>query len=289
MTPLAGTTPFDGSAADTSRLPTLRTHRVEGPSLATPKEPALAVTPPPPPDDVEVVVAAPSPPFRPTPAPQRADGPPPPPHDSTPPGAWIPPSSPSGDVELVEADEALPPPPFTPSQGVPAAAVSVDVDVEPEPDQPTLDFWAHTFDALQMTPGPDGRPAQRLFATETRAERKRLVQYLDSLTPFLAVPEACAFACLIRLMLAAQTKEKGLFGQANPVRQEAVQAALAQLGTSPTAAGRAAVWFELDGPQTRDTLNRGLEVLMKYLAFCSRSQLDPLSPDASQRFTAGGP
>ncbi|MEW5738878.1 MAG: hypothetical protein AB1938_08115 [Myxococcota bacterium] len=296
MTPPAGAPP----AEDTSRLPTQRLAPVDPTSVTTPKEPALAVAPPPPPTDFTPPGAWKPPPMEEEadlvldaeldagpPAPQRA--PPPPPRDLTPPGAWFPPSTPSGEVELVDAEEAPPPPPaFTPSQGLPAAAVDIDVDIEPEPDLPTLDFWAHTFEALQMAPGPDGRTAQRLFATETRGDRKRLVQYLDSLEPFMAVPEARAFACLIRLMLAAQTKEKGLFGQANPVRQEAVQAALSLLGASPIAAGHAAVWFELDGPETRAILNQGLDVLAKFLAFCSRGQVDPLSPAAVRRFAAGG-
>lgn len=281
ITPPAGPTPFEESAPFSSS-PTQRVSM--DPSLSTPKDPALAVSPPPPTD------FAPPGAWKPPPAEEEADlvveaevdsgAPPPPPRDLTPPGAWFPPSSPSGEVELVDAAEAPPPPP---------AALDLDVtEVEPEPDQPTLDFWAHTFDALQMSPGADGRATQRLFATETRGERKRLVEYLDSLEPFREVPEARAFACLVRLMLAAQTKEKGLFGQANPVRQEAVQAALALLSANPAAAGHAAVWFELDGPQTRVTLNKGLELLVKYLAFCSRASVDPLSAAAAKRFATGG-
>lgn len=228
-------------------------------------------------------------------------GPPPPSANLTPPGSWFPPSTPSGEVELVdalEADAVAPPPPppaLTPAHGVRAAD---DVDIveavdasppepEPEPDDATLAFWAHTFETLQMAPGADGRAAQRLFATETRADRKRLVEYLDSLRPHLAVPEARAFACLVRLMLAAQTKEKGLFGQANPVRMEAVEAALALLAPTPAAAGHAAVWFELDGPETRETLAKGLDVVTRFLAYCHREQVDPLDARARHRFAHG--
>jgi len=297
LTPPAGTPPFSSSPS-TSSAPTQQLPAVDV-SLPTPREATPALAPPPPPTDftphggwkppaeeAEVVLDA-----------ELEAGPPappPPPVDLTPPGSWQPPRSESGEVELVddvEVDVAPPPlPAVTPSHGLPAADIDVDVaepEVEPEPDLATLDFWAHTFETLQMNPGADGRAAQRLFATETRADRKRLVEYLDTLERHLAVPEARAFACLVRLLLAAQTKEKNLFGSANPVRQEAVHAALSLLSASPIAAGHAAVWFELDGPETRATLAKGLEVVAKYLAFCHRGQVDPLDPAAVKRFAFG--
>lgn len=298
MTPPAGTPPFEG---EPSTLPTRRaTQAVDRASLTTPKEPSLAVPPPPPADftpphgvpaadelEGEVLLDA------------ELDAPPPPPVDLTPPGGWLPPRTPTGDVELVEAIDAepeLPPPPppaMTPSHGVPAFVDDIDVsevegEPEFEPDAATLDFWAHTFEVLQLAGGADGRSSQRLFATETRADRKRLVEYLDSTASHLAVPEARAFACLLRLLLAAQTKEKGLFGQANPVRQEAVTAALGLLSANPEAAGRAAVWFELDGAETREHLAKGLDLVTKFLAWCSRAQVDPLDPQAPKRFAVGG-
>lgn len=311
LTPPSGSPPFESRDSGRSALPTERhIEAVDRSSLTTPKEPTLAVAPPPPPadftppggwhrpaDDGEVLLDAEL--DGPPPAPAA---PPPPPRDLTPPGAWPPAKARSGEVELLEAVEALdaeleqqpppPPPAMTPSHGVPMAE---DIDVseaepepEAEPDAATKDFWAHTFEVLQLAGGADGRTSQRLFATETRADRKRLVEYLDSLTPHLAVPEARAFGCLVRLLLAAQTKEKGLFGQANPVRQEAVTAALSMLAATPEAAGRAAVWFELDGPETRETLSKGLEVVARYLAWCSRGQVDPLDPGAPKRFATGG-
>lgn len=189
--------------------------------------------------------------------------------------------------------ERLPPPPppaLTPAQGVPAIddADLLDDD-EPlyEPDEATLDFWGHTFEVLQLAGGAEGRNEQRLFTTESRADRRRLTGYLDTLGPHLDVPEARAFACLVRLLLTVQTKEKGLFGQPNPLRHEAMRLALGLLSTDPAAAGRAAVWLELDGPQTREQLSKGLEVLMRYLAWCARAQQDPLDPDGPRRFANG--
>lgn len=305
MTPPAATPPFESQDSGSSSLETVRAMPAfDRSSLVTPQEPSSAVPPPPPADftpphglppadELEGEVLLDAELDAPPPAP------PPPPVDLTPPGAWLPPRTPTGDVELVEAIEAEPelppplppPPPMTPSHGVPAFVDDIDVsevEAEPEPDPATQAFWAHTFDKLQIAGGADGRSSQRLFATETRADRKRLVEFLDTLPRHLAVPEAKAFACLVRLLLAAQTKEKGLFGQANPVRQEAVTAALSLLSTDPDAAGRAAVWFELDGPETRAQLSRGLDVVMKYLAWCNRGQLDPLDPAAPRRFATGG-
>jgi hypothetical protein len=285
MTPPAGTPPFESQDGGRSTLPTQRAlEAVDRAALVTPQEPARAVPPPAhftPPHD------GPPP-----------GAPPPPPVDVTPPGAWLPPRTPTGDVELVElidAEPQLPPPPpaMTPSHGVPAVVDDIDVsevkaEPEYEPDAATLDFWAHTLEVLQLAGAADGRSSQRLFATETRADRKRLVEYLDGIAGHLAVPEARAFACLVRLLLAAQTKEKGLFGQANPVRQEAVTAALSLLSASPDAAGRAAVWFELDGLETREQLAKGLDIVTRYLAWCSRARVDPLDPQAPRRFATGG-
>jgi hypothetical protein len=100
----------------------------------------------------------------------------------------------------------------------------------------------------------------------------------------LAVPEARAFAALVRLVLAGETKEKSLFGQANPRRKEALEAAFSMLAATPEAAGKAAVWFELDGTETRASLDRGLELLYPFLAFCCRNALDPLVPTTVAKY-----
>ena len=62
-----------------------------------------------------------------------------------------------------------------------------------------------------------------MLATESRTDRKRLTTWLDGMGNHLAVPEARAFAALVRLVLAGETKEKSLFGQANPRRKEALE------------------------------------------------------------------
>ncbi len=207
--------------------------------------------------------------------------PPPPPLNLTPPGSWFPPKDPVADVDIIEADfEAPPPPPaITPAHGISAAiAYAEDIDVEFDPDEATLAFWDYTFAALQQAPIEGQKP--RMLATESRTDRKRLTTWLEGMGNHLAVPEARAFAALVRLVLAGETKEKSLFGQANPRRKEALEAAFSLLSPTPEAAGKAAVWFELDGNETRDSLGRGLELLYPFLAFCSRHALDPLAPTA---------
>ncbi len=208
--------------------------------------------------------------------------PPPPPADK--------PST--GEVEIVEAleDDSPPPPPpnLTPARGL-AAAIdqSSEVDLD-EPDDATLAFWAHTFENLQLLPDDgqaDEERSSRLLAIESRADRKRLNDFVDTLGKFMEVREARAMACLIRLMLAGQTKEKSLFGQANPRRAEALQAALAFLNTTPTAVGHVAVWFELDGVKTMESLNHGLELAWDYVSFCHRAQKDPLNPATVAAYT----
>jgi hypothetical protein len=192
-------------------------------------------------------------------------------------------------VDIVETSVAPPPPPppsLTPARGLAAALAQTEDDDEgPPPDPATLDFWAHTFESLELLPaGEEGRGA-RLLAIETRAERKRLNTYLDTLGPFMDVHEARAMSCLIRLMLAGQTKEKSLFGQPNPRRAEALAGALNYLETTPAAAGHAAVWFELDGKVTQAALGRGLELAWQYLSYCAHVHKDPLNPDTVAAFT----
>lgn len=251
------------------------TKRVKAP-VAPPEE---AVAPPPPP------------------LPSAPRGPPPPPSNLTPPGSWIPdadvlieeaepeaPRTSSGEVEIVEAIDATPPPPpaITPAHGLEAVLEVEAFELDPDPDPAALRFWDYTFASLQVVPADGVRT--RMLATETRNDRKRLTTWLDGLGPHLPVPDARSFASLVRLMLAGETKEKSLFGQANPRRKEALHAALSLLGPDPEAAGRAAVWFELDGQQTKDALQRGLELLVPFLAFCAREALDPLSPATVERY-----
>jgi hypothetical protein len=225
---------------------------------------------------------------------EEESAPPPPPLNLTPPGSWFPPkdlNGDGGDVDIVEADfEAPPPPPaITPAHGLAAAIAQApgipyaeDIDVEFEPDEATLAFWDYTFAALQQAPVDGQKP--RMLATESRTDRKRLTTWLDGMGNHLAVPEARAFASLVRLVLAGETKEKSLFGQANPRRKEALDAAFSLLSPTPEAAGKAAVWFELDGSETREALFRGLELLFPFLAFCARHELDPLAPAARAKY-----
>lgn len=231
----------------------------------------------------------------------KPSAPPPPPLNLTPPGSWVPdpdflieeaieapppPPRITGEIELVDIEEDAPPPPppMTPAHGIDAlGAMEVDdFEFDPDPDPATIKFWDYTFAALQTAPTDGVRT--RMLATETRADRKRLTTWLDGLGPHLAIPEARTFASLVRLVLAGETKEKSLFGQANPRRKEALQSAFALLTADPEAAGRAAVWFELDGQQTKDSLSRGLELMVPFLAFCAREALDPLSPAAVEKY-----
>lgn len=196
-----------------------------------------------------------------------------------------PPPTTSGEVELIEVEEAAPehppPPPLTTPGETMAVGVD-DIEVVDEPDEATLAFWDYTFAALQR-PAEEGKKP-RMLATESRADRKRLTTYLDGLGPHLGAPHAKAFAALVRLMLAGETKEKSLFGQANPRRREALEAAFALLGSDAYAAGQVAEWFVLDGAETEVALKRGLELLFPYVTFCATHRLDPAAPAAMKRY-----
>lgn len=214
--------------------------------------------------------------------------PPRPPGDMTPPGAWIPPPRAGEDIEEVEileieqtpASEAPPPPPKRRS-------TNLDVVLHDDyvPDAATLKFWSHTFASLDLLPDPKvQRSAKRLLSADSRAERKRLNEYLESLPQHAQVPEANAFGCMVRLLMAGQLKEKSLFGQKNTRRLEAFAQAFALLTGSAQAAGHAAVWFILDGAETDAGLQRGLEVLAEFLAYCLREKRDPMDAQAHKDF-----
>jgi len=191
--------------------------------------------------------------------------------------------------EVVEAVEAEEPPP-APNRLTPLLPVRARLPDDGPPPEARLDaatnaFWLHTFAGLELLPGDSGRGA-RMLACESRADRKRLAEFIDSLAPHLQVPEARAMACLLSLMLAGQTKEKNLFGQPNPRRADALIAALPYLAPDVEAAAHVAVWFELDGPETREALGRGLQLLADYLAFCSQQRAQPLDQPSVLAFVA---
>ncbi|MDP3500688.1 MAG: hypothetical protein Q8S33_10160 [Myxococcales bacterium] len=222
--------------------------------------------------------------------------PPAPPPDLTPPGSWVP--SADGDIEIVEADEGPsgapppPPPPMTPAHGVPARRRPQMLDIvleEDDPDQATMAFWQFATKTLDLLPDPrQPRPAMRLLNVESRGDRKKLTSYLESAEPYAKQnADAQAFSCLLRLMLAGQLKEKSLFGQPNARRAEAFAQAFSLLSTNPRAAGHGAVWFEMDGVETLETLQRGLEMLMGYVTWCARERRDPLDVTAQAEFLGG--
>jgi hypothetical protein len=223
---------------------------------------------------------------------------PPPPPDFTPPPAR--PNNQSGILDLADIVEEVP----ASSRGKVESGVlelaevvedsptrrplrpSLDIETDYEPDAAAQAFWRHTEAGLGLLPPADApRMDRRALSAEGRAERKKLNSWLDGVTKrFDTVPESRAFACLIRLYMAAQLKEKGLFGGVNAKRREAFVSALELLSPEPGAAGRCAVWFELDGKESVEHLNNGLEVLTDYLQFCARQNLDPLDPAVPGQF-----
>ncbi len=260
---------------------------------------------PPPFEEVDLMGLTPGTSARAVPTFDALMGAPPAPPDLTPPGSWFPPAG-----EVGSAGFAVPPPPPKPSIPTPLATqivTDVDLDLvevdeappirrsynldvsieEDDPDAKSLAFWKHSISQLSLLPDPSTpRLAKRLLNADSRAERKTLTNYLDGLTPWLEVDDAKAFAALIKLMLAGQLKEKSLFGQVNTRRAEAFVDAFGLLGSPPRSAGHAAVWFVMDGPETVSALQRGLDVMMRYLAFCSRQNKDPLDLAAQKSFVS---
>lgn len=262
---------------------------VEEEAAAAPTAPA----PPPPPLDL-------------TPRPAVAaeltkTPPPPPPRSAPPPFAALMPKVAAEmaldkvDVDVVGVDELMPsppaarPPPPPPLQNK-RSDESFDIvegeftgfEITPE----CRAFWKHTETELLLLPPVDmPRSSVRVLMADERQDRKHLQAYLDKLgDKFKAVPEASAFQCLLGLYLAGHLKDKSLFGAPNEKKKAAVKSALEHLTATPDAAGHAAVWFDLDGPETVQRLWEGLSPMFDFLAFCSRQKLDPTTMEARELY-----
>jgi hypothetical protein len=280
--------------AESPQVPSFRTLMArtgsgEVPRTATPAQHPVA--PPPPPNT--------TPPGSWSPPPEALDevfdleevveaAPPPVPVDLTPPGAWVPGAD--GDIDIVEEASGPPPPPpppMTPALGVKAVRrpmLDIVLD-EDDPDASTIAWWQWATKSLDLLPDPkQPRAFKRLLNVENRTDRKTLTEFLEAAQPRLEVPDAKAFSCLIRLMMAGQLKEKSLFGQKNARRTEAFAQAFSLLAATPLAAGHGAVWFEMDGPDTLASLHRGLDVLTDFLTWCARERRDPLDAAAQTDF-----
>jgi hypothetical protein len=259
-------------------------------TVVEPPEFSALVQPPPDPsamtpDEVEIIE-----PMEPTPPPTaRPLGVPPPPPSVTEETVLPPPlprsDSLDSDLEVIELDE-VPIEVATPVKSRRPIGRELDILTDYEPPPEAQAFWRHTEAALQLLPDPNvARVGSRVMSADGRNERKKLNAWLDGMTGrFADLPDARAMQCLLRLYMAAQVKEKTLFGQPNPKRKEAFKTALGLISADVEAAGRAAVWFELDGPETLEHLQVGLEVVADFLQFCAREKLDPLDGEAQSQF-----
>ena len=208
-------------------------------------------------DDLEVVEEV-----------DRPARPPPPPPSKTPlPGRN--PSHPAG-TRRPSAVMRPPPPPITGDF----------------PSEETRRFWDHTDKALNLLPGEDGLlSGARAFSVQTKEERVKLHHFaLEILERFPRAPPARALSCLLQLYLATQMKERTLFGKPNAGRQEAVGAGLALLTGDAVAAGHAAALFDNDGNETRHAFSAVIDVVMGFLAWCMKNQLDPMATEAVNRY-----
>lgn len=299
--------------AEAEQVPSFRTLMSkagsgEHPRSTPPDVPAAAAPPPPPPNTTPPGSWFPPPAVTAPGAPSDADdildvieeavdaAPPPlPPEGLTPPPGVFPLPA-DGDIDIVE-DESPgppPPPPMTPAKGTPSLARQrpqlLDIALEEDdPDQATMAFWQFAIKSLDLLPDPrHPRPPMRLLAVESRDDRKKLNAYLEAAEPYAQQnADARAFSCLIRLTLAGQLKEKSLFGQPNARRTEAFAQAFSLLSPHPRSAAHGAVWFEMDGPETLEALQRGLTGLVAYLSWCTRERRDPTDPSAQAEFLGG--
>ncbi|HLV61106.1 MAG TPA: hypothetical protein VKY51_06870 [Fredinandcohnia sp.] len=101
------------------------------------------------------------------------------------------------------------------------------------------------------------------------------------------VPLAHGLCSLGNLFLATHLRKQRLFGRPNRRRQEAIRAGLLNLpADDPLPLVRAAALFEEEGAGVVSRFQKVSELLLDYLGFCARHQLDPLGPAAVDAYVA---
>lgn len=192
--------------------------------------------------------------------------------------------------EILEVEEApAPPPPPPPPDALRRASKAPRPPEDPPVDPEARSFWAYAEKALGRVPDPnESLVGQQSFAAGRSSDRAHLVRFAhDLVARFPHERHARALAAMTLLYVAGQEKERGLLG-VNKERVKLIGSGLSLVGGDAEAAGRVAVLFESDGPQTRQAFGAVLELVAGYLAFCGRERLDPKSADAAARF-AGHP
>lgn len=102
-----------------------------------------------------------------------------------------------------------------------------------------------------------------------------------------SVPLARGLTSLGQLFFATHLRRQRLFGRPNPRRQEALRAGLLNLpATDPEPLVAAASLFEEEGINVVSRFQKVSELLLDYLGYCSRFQLDPLGPAAVEAYVA---
>lgn len=100
-----------------------------------------------------------------------------------------------------------------------------------------------------------------------------------------SVPLARGLGGLGYLFLATHLRRHRLFGKPNRRRQDALRAGLLNLpADDPQPWVEAAALFEEEGSGVVARFQKVSELLLDYLAFCSRFQLDPLGPAAVEAY-----
>lgn len=114
------------------------------------------------------------------------------------------------------------------------------------------------------------------FETASSRDLDRLEAFLNQALSYAdLVPTARGMASLGHLFLATHLRMKTLFGKRNARRAAAVRAGLLRIPADREAMAQAAAVFELEGGSAMVAFEKVLELLIDYLAFCNRQQLDP--------------
>lgn len=102
-----------------------------------------------------------------------------------------------------------------------------------------------------------------------------------------SVTLARGLCSLGNLFLATHLRRQRLFGRPNKRRQESLRAGLLNLPSDdPLPLVKAAALFEEEGTGVVARFQKVSELLLDYLAYCARFQLDPLGPAAVDAYVA---
>ncbi len=149
------------------------------------------------------------------------------------------------------------------------------------------EFSKIVADYLDYSPEYDQWGSGNGFATEDSVDLARLTAFVaEAGSRSRYVPVARGMLSLGNLFLGMHLRRHTIFGRPNRRRVAALQAGLEAFDTDSQALAFAAALFESEGLQVIERLDKVLELLMDFLAWCAQSGTDPRAAKSAADYLA---